>query len=57
MSSYTATLLNYEILITFYSERVVVVLQEFLISVSNDAKAIPALRDQLTELERIVKRK
>ncbi|XP_018540324.1 rap guanine nucleotide exchange factor 4 isoform X2 [Lates calcarifer] len=31
-------------------------LEEFLVAVSNDAKAIPALRDQLTELERIVKR-
>uniref|UniRef100_A0A8C9ZB07 Rap guanine nucleotide exchange factor 4 n=1 Tax=Sander lucioperca TaxID=283035 RepID=A0A8C9ZB07_SANLU len=27
-------------------------LEEFLMAVSNDAKAIPALRDQLTELER-----
>ncbi|KAG7227584.1 hypothetical protein INR49_005399, partial [Caranx melampygus] len=31
-------------------------LEEFLMAVSNDAKAIPALRDQVTELERIVKR-
>ncbi|XP_044072692.1 rap guanine nucleotide exchange factor 4 isoform X4 [Siniperca chuatsi] len=31
-------------------------LEEFLLAVSNDAKVIPALRDQLTELERIVKR-
>ncbi|XP_045910801.1 rap guanine nucleotide exchange factor 4 isoform X1 [Micropterus dolomieu] len=31
-------------------------LEEFLMAVSNDAKAIPALRDQLTELERVVKR-
>eukprot|EP00064_Thunnus_orientalis_P000255 superscaffoldBa00000013_g255 len=31
-------------------------LEEFLMAVSNDAKAIPPLRDQLTELERIVKR-
>ncbi|XP_035031548.2 rap guanine nucleotide exchange factor 4 isoform X2 [Hippoglossus stenolepis] len=30
-------------------------LQEFLVSVSDDAKGIPALRDQLTQLERIVK--
>ncbi|XP_069009929.1 rap guanine nucleotide exchange factor 4 isoform X2 [Embiotoca jacksoni] len=30
-------------------------LQEFLLAVSNDAKALPALRDQLTQLERIVK--
>uniref|UniRef100_A0A4W6FYH9 Rap guanine nucleotide exchange factor 4 n=1 Tax=Lates calcarifer TaxID=8187 RepID=A0A4W6FYH9_LATCA len=30
-------------------------LEEFLVAVSNDAKAIPALRDQLTELERIHK--
>ncbi|XP_068560629.1 rap guanine nucleotide exchange factor 4 isoform X1 [Cebidichthys violaceus] len=31
-------------------------LEEFLMAVSNDAKAVPALRDQLTELERSVKR-
>ncbi|XP_039674908.1 rap guanine nucleotide exchange factor 4 isoform X1 [Perca fluviatilis] len=31
-------------------------LEEFLMAVSNDAKAIPALRDQLKELERSVKR-
>ncbi|XP_005921554.1 rap guanine nucleotide exchange factor 4 isoform X1 [Haplochromis burtoni] len=31
-------------------------LEEFFMAVSNDAKAFPALRDQLTELERIVKR-
>uniref|UniRef100_A0A672JIT0 Rap guanine nucleotide exchange factor (GEF) 4 n=1 Tax=Salarias fasciatus TaxID=181472 RepID=A0A672JIT0_SALFA len=30
-------------------------LEEFFMAVSNDAKALPALRDQLTELERIVK--
>ncbi|XP_069389569.1 rap guanine nucleotide exchange factor 4 isoform X3 [Paralichthys olivaceus] len=30
-------------------------LQEFFMAVSDDAKVIPALRDQLTELERIVK--
>ncbi|KAF3694862.1 Rap guanine nucleotide exchange factor 4 [Channa argus] len=30
-------------------------LEEFLIAVSNDAKVIPALRDQLTDLERLVK--
>uniref|UniRef100_A0A8C3GA37 Rap guanine nucleotide exchange factor 4 n=1 Tax=Cyclopterus lumpus TaxID=8103 RepID=A0A8C3GA37_CYCLU len=29
-------------------------LEEFLMAVSNDAKAVPALRDQLTELERSV---
>uniref|UniRef100_A0A669D7N8 Rap guanine nucleotide exchange factor 4 n=1 Tax=Oreochromis niloticus TaxID=8128 RepID=A0A669D7N8_ORENI len=33
----------------------VVFLEEFFMAVSNDAKAFPALRDQLTELERIVK--
>lgn len=32
-------------------------LQEFFLAVSSDAKAILPLRDQLTELERIVKRK
>ncbi|KAM9709928.1 rap guanine nucleotide exchange factor 4 isoform 2-T2 [Menidia menidia] len=31
-------------------------LEEFLMAVSNDAKVLPALRDQLTELEKIVKR-
>ncbi|KAA8588140.1 hypothetical protein FQN60_001334 [Etheostoma spectabile] len=31
-------------------------LKEFLMAVSNDAKAIPDLRDQLTELEKSVKR-
>ncbi|XP_049905332.1 rap guanine nucleotide exchange factor 4 isoform X1 [Epinephelus moara] len=31
-------------------------IEEFLMAVSHDAKAIPALRDQLTELERSVKR-
>uniref|UniRef100_A0A3Q0QSE6 Rap guanine nucleotide exchange factor 4 n=1 Tax=Amphilophus citrinellus TaxID=61819 RepID=A0A3Q0QSE6_AMPCI len=31
----------------------VMFLEEFLMAVSNDAKALPALRDQLTELERI----
>ncbi|KAM7380534.1 hypothetical protein PAMP_003823 [Pampus punctatissimus] len=31
-------------------------LEEFLVAVSNDAKVIPPLRDQLTELEGIVKR-
>uniref|UniRef100_A0A669BGN5 Rap guanine nucleotide exchange factor 4 n=1 Tax=Oreochromis niloticus TaxID=8128 RepID=A0A669BGN5_ORENI len=31
----------------------VVFLEEFFMAVSNDAKAFPALRDQLTELERI----
>uniref|UniRef100_A0A8C4P1G7 Rap guanine nucleotide exchange factor 4a n=1 Tax=Dicentrarchus labrax TaxID=13489 RepID=A0A8C4P1G7_DICLA len=30
-------------------------LEEFLVAVSNDAKVIPALKDQLTTLERIVK--
>ncbi|XP_060944143.1 rap guanine nucleotide exchange factor 4 [Limanda limanda] len=30
-------------------------LQEFLVAVSEDAKGIPALRDQLTQLERMVK--
>lgn len=37
-------------------EVAVAFLEEFLIAVSNDAKAIPALRDQLTKLEKIVKR-
>lgn len=37
--------------------RVGCVLQEFLMAVSNDAKVLPALRDQLSDLERIVKRK
>uniref|UniRef100_A0A8C6PVX2 Rap guanine nucleotide exchange factor 4 n=1 Tax=Nothobranchius furzeri TaxID=105023 RepID=A0A8C6PVX2_NOTFU len=32
-------------------------LEEFLRAVSDDAKVLPALRDQLTELERIVKNK
>lgn len=31
------------------------VLQEFLVAVSEDAKVLPALRDQLTELEKVVK--
>ncbi|XP_047456405.1 rap guanine nucleotide exchange factor 4 isoform X3 [Mugil cephalus] len=31
-------------------------LEEFLMAVSDDAKVLPALRDQLTDLERIVKR-
>ncbi|XP_055005379.1 rap guanine nucleotide exchange factor 4 isoform X5 [Boleophthalmus pectinirostris] len=33
----------------------VMFMEEFLLAVSEDAKAIPALRDQLTELERFVK--
>ncbi|XP_074551336.1 rap guanine nucleotide exchange factor 4 isoform X2 [Halichoeres trimaculatus] len=36
-------------------EMSVAFLEEFLMAVSNDAKVVPALRDQLTELERIVK--
>uniref|UniRef100_A0A671YGF7 Rap guanine nucleotide exchange factor 4 n=1 Tax=Sparus aurata TaxID=8175 RepID=A0A671YGF7_SPAAU len=36
-------------------EVAVAFLEEFLIAVSNDAKAIPALRDQLTKLEKIHK--
>lgn len=31
--------------------------KEFFMAVSNDAKVIPALRDQLTKLEAVVKRK
>lgn len=31
--------------------------KEFFVAVSNDAKVIPALRDQLTKLEAVVKRK
>uniref|UniRef100_A0AAV2JZV8 Rap guanine nucleotide exchange factor 4 n=1 Tax=Knipowitschia caucasica TaxID=637954 RepID=A0AAV2JZV8_KNICA len=33
----------------------VMFMEEFLLAVSEDAKVIPALRDQLTELERLVK--
>ncbi|XP_023280332.1 rap guanine nucleotide exchange factor 4 isoform X2 [Seriola lalandi dorsalis] len=37
-------------------DNLVAFLEEFLMAVSNDAKAIAALRDQVTELDRIVKR-
>uniref|UniRef100_A0A665WXL7 Rap guanine nucleotide exchange factor 4 n=1 Tax=Echeneis naucrates TaxID=173247 RepID=A0A665WXL7_ECHNA len=36
-------------------DNLVAFLQEIVMAVSNDAKAIPAIRDQVTELERIVK--
>lgn len=43
--------------LNFFKDKLFNVLQEFLMAVSNDTKVIPALRDQLTKLEIIVKQK
>lgn len=37
------------------SQTICIVLQEFLVAVSSDAKVLPALRDQLAKLETTVK--
>lgn len=39
----------------FWSQTICALLQEFLVAVSNDAKVLPALREQLAKLEITVK--